>query len=257
MKTLLLLVCLLPLASESAVPQAKEAGAEKLKRDLLGTWDCVLSPEAPAGMRHQKLVTPGRFIWATFDTGSRQLLAVSGGTWALDGDNYVESCEFASDTHQHLRGKTYKYTVTVTPRKWDIKGVPGTDIDVDEVWNRLKPDGGDKAKAEVPGAELLGTWEGAIDPVSPAFRILKYVTATHWTWALFDRENKMVLAAMGGTWSLKGGKYVETVDFTTDNFAQLRGRSNHYGYEVRDNRWFIRRGPELKGAREEVWKRVK
>jgi hypothetical protein len=28
---------------------------------------------------------------------------------------------------------------------------------------------------------------------------------------------------MGGTWSLKDGKYVETVEFTADNNAQARG----------------------------------
>jgi hypothetical protein len=62
---------------------------------------------------------------------------------------------------------------------------------------------------------------------------------------------------MGGRWSVKDAKYVETVDFTTDNAAQARGRSNPYGFEVRDDTWFLRRGPELEGAREEVWTRVK
>ncbi len=126
-----------------------------------------------------------------------------------------------------------------------------------EVWNRVQPVDGQKAKVEQPAKDLLGTWEGAADPEDPALRILKYITATHWAWALYDCENKMVVAAMGGPWSVKDGKYVETVEFASDNFAESRGRSNAYGFEVRDERWLLRRGPELVGVREEVWKRVK
>jgi hypothetical protein len=258
MKKLLCLICVLPLFHERALGQADDARADKLKRDVLGSWDCVLSPNAPGAIRHQKFVTPGRYIWVTFDRDNRRILAVSGGTWAVAGDIYAETSEFASDTHQHVRGKTYRYAVTVTPEKWVIKGVPGTEIDVDEVWNKLKPDDADKDKAGRPGAELLGTWEGSLGEGAPkAARILKYITPTHWTWAIFDRENKMVMQAMGGTWSLKDGKYEETVDFTTENGADARGRSNPFGFEVRDDRWILRRGPEQAGAREEVWTRLK
>jgi hypothetical protein len=257
MKRLLVCFCFLPFPSETPVAQDRAEVANKLKRDLPGTWDSVLPPEAPRSARQYKLVTPGRYIWVAFDRDDHRILAVSGGTWALAGDNYRESCEYASDTHQHLRGKTFTYAVNVTAQKWDIKGVPGTRINVDEVWNRVQPADGQKANVERPAEELLGTWEGVADPDEPALRILKYITATHWAWALFDRENKMVVAAMGGPWFVKDGKYVETVAFTTDNFAQSRGNSNAYGFEVRDDRWFLKRGPELAGAREEVWKRVK
>jgi hypothetical protein len=257
MKKLLVCWCLLPILSDMPFEQVKDDRAPRLKHDLLGTWDCVLPPEAPRSARQTILVTPGHHVWALYDVDSRRILAISGGVWNYLGDNYRESYEYASDTHQHLRGKTFQFVVTVTGQKWDKKAVPGTKFKVDEVWNRVKAADGQKANVEPPAKDLLGAWEGVADPGDPALRILKYVTATHWTWAIFDRENKMVMTAMGGPWFVKDGKYVETVDFATDNFAQSRGNSNAYGFEVRDDRWFLKRGPELAGAREEVWKRIK
>jgi hypothetical protein len=257
MKNLLLICGLLSCLNQPLIDQRRETAAEKLKRDLLGTWDCVTAPEVPKSVRHTKLVAPGRFTWVTFDSEKQEILSVCGGTWALEGDKYTESCEFASDTHQHLRGKTFTYDVTVTPEKWDLKGVPGTEINVDEVWNRMKPDDSQKANTEPRGKELLGTWESTIEGAPKALQFFKYLTPTHWTWVVFDRENKMVLGAIGGTWALKHGEYVETVDFSTDNYARFRGNSNPYGFEVRGDQWFIRRGPDVEGAREKVWRRVK
>ena len=148
MQRLLFLTAVLGVASTTGGSQLNDIAHDKLKHDLLGSWDCATPPDRPAARRHQKFVVPGRYVWVTFNRDSRQILAISGGTWALDGENYTESCEFASTSHEHLRGKTFKYDITVTPQKWEIKGVPGIEINVDEVWNRLNSDDGDKDKTK-------------------------------------------------------------------------------------------------------------
>jgi hypothetical protein len=137
MARLLCLICLMAQIHSTARAQDVQAAIQTTERELLGTWNRVCPPGAPAELRGQKFVTPGHFIWATFDSQNRRLLAVAGGTWLLDGDKYCDSCNYASRTHQHLRGNTYKFEFKVSPEKWQLKGVPGTDIDVDEVWNRL------------------------------------------------------------------------------------------------------------------------
>ena len=86
-------------------------------------------------------------------------------------------------------------------------------------------------------------------------RTVKHVTPTHWTWVAYDRENKMVLAAAGGTWSIKGGKYEEAVEFTTDNFPQARGKSPAYGFKVDGDLWTLMRGPEFEIRIDETWRR--
>jgi hypothetical protein len=84
-------------------------------------------------------------------------------------------------------------------------------------------------------------------------RTVKHITPTHWTWVAYDRENKMVLAAAGGTWLLQNGQYVENVDFTTDNFPQARGRAPAYEFRIQADEWILRAG----AGRDEIWKRLK
>src|SRR6185312_12921645 len=105
---------------------------------------------------------------------------------------------------QHVRGKTFAYGSDLVGDRWSIKIGAGGEIDVDEVWNRLQPTADQKKNTEARGRSVLGTWEGTIPgPAPKAATIIKHVTPTHWTWVIYDRENKMVLAALGGTWSLK------------------------------------------------------
>ena len=119
---------------------------------------------------------------------------------------------------------------------------------------------GDQQKTNTgePGRQLLGTWEISPGPDAPkSARMLKHVTPTHWTWAIYDRENKMVLAAMGGTWSLRNGEYVEDVDFATDNFQRPAGTSHAYGFRIDGDRWILKAGPNHALSHDETWTRLK
>ena len=88
-------------------------------------------------------------------------------------------------------------------------------------------------------------------------RTVKHVTPTHWTWVAYDRENKMVATAAGGTWTIKDGKYEETCDFTTENFQQVRGKSFPYKFKVDGDRWTLNAGAPGENQNDDVWKRVK
>ena len=211
----------------------------------------------PPQYSHTKLVTPTRFTWVTYDREKEQILAVAGGTWTFQNGKYREVCDFASESHQHLRGESHTFTIALAEDKWDIK-LDGADIRVGQAWNRLKPREGQTKNTEKPGQELIGAWERGLGPNAPnSARIVKYITPTHWTWVIYDTENKGVVAAMGGPWALKGDRYVETVAFTTDNSRGARGSTNPYGFEVDGDRWVIKRGPGVPGAAEEEWTRAK
>ncbi len=257
MRKRLAVVCLSLLATQTVLGDDQKPNADQLKRELLGTWECVSFQEAPKEMLHIKNITPTNYTWVTYDRLANAILATSGGTWSFKDGKYVEACEFASDSHQHLRGKTNTFNINVAHNKWDHRGVPGTEIEVDEVWSKMKSGEGQETNNDRPGQQLVGTWE-AISPGAPkAMRTVKHVTPTHWTWVAHDRENKMVLAAAGGTWSIKDGKYEEAVKFTTDNFPQARGKSPAYGFKVDGDLWTLKRGPEFEIQNDETWKRVK
>jgi hypothetical protein len=262
MKRPMYLACLvLPLAGLAAGADEKPGSSPdpgRLKRELPGTWECVSVADLPRQISHIKHITPTHYTWVTYDRDRNAILAVSGGTWTLKEGKYEEACEFASDSHPHLRGKTNDFTTNLAGDKWDLKGVPGTEINVDEVWARMKPGQNQKKNTGEPGRQLLGTW--AISPgagAPKAARMLKHVTPTHWTWAIYDRENRMVYAAMGGTWSLRDGAYVEECEFTTDNAAGARGKSYSYEYRLDGDRWTIKGGPDRTLAHDETWTRLK
>jgi hypothetical protein len=258
MRKLIAVSCLALLVALTGRGEDQKPDFEKLKRDLQGTWQCVSFPEWPKEIMHIKHVTPTHYTWVTFDSANNSIMATSGGTWSLRDDKYSEVCEFASDTHQHLRGKTHTFTIKIAGDKWDHMGVPGTEIEVNEVWQRMKLGEHQKTNTQRVGQELLGTWESARAPESPkAVRTVKHVTSTHWTWVEYDRENKMVLAAAGGIWSLKNGKYEEACEFTTDDFPQARGKAYAYKFKVDDDRWTITGGTDLEDQVGETWKRLK
>jgi hypothetical protein len=239
-------------------PSGRSTDADRLKGALQGTWECTLPANAPRQIKHIKHVTASHYTWVTYDSERIQILATSGGTWTVKDGKYEETCEFATDTHQHLRGKTFRYGVELKEDRWALKIGPGGEIDVDEVWNRIQPTEGQKLNAEPRGRSLLGTWEGTVgEPAPKSARIVKHVSPTHWTWVIYDRENKMVFAAMGGTWMFNGDRYEETVDYSTENVPDARGKSFAYDFKVEGDVWSIRRGPQFDVRADETWKRVK
>jgi hypothetical protein len=258
MRKLIALSCLILLTTQTLPGNDQKPDLEQLRRDLQGTWECVSFPEWPKEMMHIKHITPTHYTWVTYDRENNRILATAGGTWSVKDDRYTEVCEFASDTHQHLRGKTNTFTIKVAGDKWDHMGVPGTEIEVNEVWKRMKLGEDQKTNTERVGQELLRSWESAPSPEAPkAARTVKHVTRTHWTWVAYDRENRMVLAAAGGTWSLKSEKYNEACEFTTDNFPQARGKTSAYKFKVNDGHWSITGGPDVEHEFSETWTRLK
>ena len=68
--------------------------------------------------------------------------------------------------------------------------------------------------------KLRGTTAGQ----GTAFRCVNHITRTHWTWVAYDRDTKVAFSACGGTWMLKGDKYEETNEFSTEDMKHARGK---------------------------------
>jgi hypothetical protein len=234
------------------------ADAKRLKHELPSTWENVSNANLPKETHFIKHVTPTHFTWVVYDRDKQAILAVTGGAWSLKDGKYEESIEFASDDVQQLRGKAFRFTIDLAGDKWGHKGVPDSEIEVDEVWSRMKQADNQKKNTGEPGRQLLGAWDEVFQPGVPkSIRTLKYITPTHWTWVTYDRENKRVLAAAGGTWSLRNGEYVETCEFTTENFPQARGNSYAFEYRVEGDRFIQKGGPNRAIRDDQTWMRLK
>ena len=232
--------------------------AKRLNRELPSTWENVSQADRPKEMQFIKHVTPTHFTWVMYDRDKKAVMAVTGGSWSLKDGKYEESIEFASDNVQQLRGKTFRFTINLVGDKWDHKGVPDSEIDVDEVWTRMKQGDHQKKNTGEPGRQILGTWDKVVRPGVPkSIRTLKYITPTHWTWVTYDRDNKRVLAAAGGTWSLRDGEYVEDCEFSTENLPQVRGGSFPFEFRIDGDRWIQRGGPNRAIREDQTWARLK
>jgi len=139
--TLLGLV-LITLATASVILQAQEKAVSTavppLTKALIGTWILVGKPgevaEVPAAGGRLKFLT-GRH-WTVTQANPRTGVVVfhHGGTYALNGNEYRETVEYATENTTNLLKQTFKFTIKVEGDTLTLTGVgnPWT-----EVWKRL------------------------------------------------------------------------------------------------------------------------
>lgn len=253
----LILLAIRPVARADDNPAAL-VEAKRINRELPSTWESHSLVGVPKQISHIKLVTPTHFTWVTYDRDRQAVLATAGGAWSFRDGHYVEFCDFASNSHQHLRGKTLTFTIDLVGDRWGIKGVPGSEIEVDDIWMRIAREGHQEKNTGEFGRQLLGTWENTRIPgARKATRMVKQITPTHWIWVIYDRENRMVAAAAGGTWSLRDGKYVEDCAFATENVRHLRGGASPLEIRIDGDRWIVKGGVDLASREDQTWMRLK
>ena len=111
--------------------------------------------------------------------------------------------------------------------------------------------------------KLVGTWkrisakyDGQDSPVPDGFTHVKHVTPTHFMWAIYDKDGK-VLAALGGTYTAKGDEYIEIPEYGFgEGLDPLKGKDQVFKSKVDGNKW-SHNGKLSSGTTiEEVWERV-
>jgi hypothetical protein len=127
---------------------------------------------------------------------------------------------------------------------------------------RSPADETEKAAAKTEN-KLVGTWklvsgkQGGQDIQLPeGLTMLKHVTPSHFMWAIYDKDGK-VMSALGGPCTLKGEDYEETPEYGIgDVLEQLKGKPQQFKWKVEGNKWH-HTGKLSSGLTiEEVWERV-
>lgn len=120
---------------------------------------------------------------------------------------------------------------------------------------------GDKTKTQ---NKLIGTWKmvsakygGGESDLPKRMTSLKHVTPTHFMWVRINPETAVATGGAGGTYSLKDGKYTETVTYGFgQGFVAVRDKSHSFTYKIKGNRW-EHVGSLASGLKiEEIWERV-
>jgi hypothetical protein len=116
-----------------------------------------------------------------------------------------------------------------------------------------------------PEQEILGTWKLVSAKygdrevkVLDLGTTLKHITNTQFMWVSYDPETKLISRTSGGTWTTKGGQYVETAEYGLGNdFETIRGKEHTFTLRIEGDTWF-HTGSLASGLKiEEKWDRVK
>ena len=180
-----------------------------------------------------------------------------GGTYTLTGDQYHEVVEYANPSTITFIGKTNGHFHIKLER--DLLTLVGIDNRWQEVWKRAEPQVSAESDSSKPGQRLIGAWvligtSDKGDETPAAGSRLKLVTTSHWVDTQADARTGVVVVHHGGTYSLKGDEYAESIEFANPDTRGLVGRTFKFTTKLDGNTL------TLKGVGNpwtEVWKRTR
>ena len=99
-----------------------------------------------------------------------------------------------------------------------------------------------------PGT-LVGTWqlkkrinhrdnETEWTDVSDTILYHKHLTATHFTWLQYHKNNDVLLGIGGGKYDYDGSAYIERIEFFKPLFAGILGQSINFTADFKDGEWY-------------------
>jgi hypothetical protein len=113
---------------------------------IIGTWQLdsykygtssssftTITPDRP----HIKLITGNRFLWVTYDAGTKKILESAGGQYTLDGENYIESIDYGFSMDEYLGTKS-KFKIKVEDGMFYLSGVLSDGYKIEEIWQKVK-----------------------------------------------------------------------------------------------------------------------
>ena len=114
-----------------------ESATAELQRSLLGAWVLEKSEFAddPAVGVRMKFWGLNHWLITETDADTGEVRYHHGGTYTLDGDEYVETFTFANKNTTHMLGTKLRFTIDV---KGDTYTQVGDDNSFTESWTRLK-----------------------------------------------------------------------------------------------------------------------
>src|SRR5437867_1276568 len=116
------------------------------------------------------------------------------------------------------------------------------------------------AKEQSPLAKnLLGTWilvgePGKVEEASASGGRLKFFTGRHWTITQADAKTGVTIFHHGGTYTLNGNEYAETVEYANESTKELIKQTFKFTIKIEGDT-LTQTG--IGNPFNEVWKRVK
>lgn len=221
-----------------AVREGRAQGSLK----LVGAW------QAASGPNEMTLICSDKhFSVAIYDAESKSFAGTYGGSYQLEGDQYVALMEFHSISPEAV-GNEYRGKAALQNGSLTLEDESGS-----TAWKRLD-DG-------TPG-RLAGAWvitgrvrDGQMSKMTPgARRTMKILSGTRFQWIAYSIETREMSGTGGGTYTTRDGKYTETIDFFSRDSSRV-GASLTFNFALENGAW-RHTGNSSKGEPiDEVWTR--
>jgi hypothetical protein len=110
--------------------------------------------------------------------------------------------------------------------------------------------------------DLIGTWvlvgtPDKVDDQPESGGRLKFRTGRHWAITQADPKTGRVIFHHGGTYTLDGDTYAETVEYANESTADLIGKTFKFKVKVEGDTYTQTGVGDDNPFKEEVWKRAK
>jgi hypothetical protein len=114
-------------------------------------------------------------------------------------------------------------------------------------------------------AKLVGTWKmasakfgGQVSDLPEKAVTYKHVTPAGFMWESHEKDTGKVFRAAGGTYTLKGDNYTETIEYGLgDDFEVIKKSAPTFKCKIDGDKWFHTGALANGQTIEEVWERVK
>ena len=239
MKTKLVLTWIAAIAMIFLMNVTK-ANTEPASAKLVGAWQ-----KSSADNQTTLICSEKYFSVAVYDLKNKKFIGTYGGSYALDGEEYVATMEFHSLNPETV-GNEHRGKATIQNTVLTLEDESGVNQ-----WERLD-DGG-------PG-KLAGAWlitgrmrEGEMSKMTPgARRTMKILSGTRFQWIAYNVETKEFSGTGGGTYTTRNGKYTENIEFFSRDNSRV-GASLTFDFSLENGAW-RHKGLSSKGDPiDEVW----
>lgn len=210
------------------------------QQPLVGAWQSTYEGNETTLICSEKF-----FSVAIYDVGSKHFAGTYGGSYRIDGDEYVATMEFHSMSPETV-GNEYRGKIKLGEDALTLYEDAGT-----SQWKRL-----DNA---TPG-NLAGAWvitgrmrDGGMAKMTPgARRTMKILSGTRFQWIAYNTDTREMSGTGGGTYTTANGKYTENIEFFSSDKTRV-GASLAFDFSLEDGAW-RHKGRSSKGEPiDEVW----
>jgi hypothetical protein len=173
----------------------------------------------------------------------KEFLYTEGGVYSFTNGTITYKSEFNSVDTSKV-GKTLNFKINFSGTQLSIEGFGD--------WQQVD-DGNTPAAANYRITGRMGT-DGNIAPMQRGARkTLKMLTGTRFQWAAINPETKQFSGTGGGFYTIKDGKYTETIDFFSRDNNRV-GASLTFDYELKEGKDWHHSGLSSAGAKiYEIW----